>query len=46
LAVCVYHVQNHLWKLPLLIHSLNPGYRFYLRPHGQVWETICYAVPI
>ena len=46
LAVCVYHVQNHLWKLPLLIHSLNPSYRFYLRPHGQVWETICYAVPI
>jgi len=45
LAVCVYHVQDHLWKLPLLIHSLNPHYRFYLRPHGQVWETVCYAVP-
>ena len=44
LAVCVYHVQDHLWKLPLLIHSLNPHYRFYLRPHGQVWETVCYAV--
>jgi len=44
LAVCVYHLQDHLWKLPLLIHSLNPHYRFYLRPHGQVWETVCYAV--
>lgn len=46
LAVCVYHIQDHLWRLPLLIHSLNPHYRFYLRPHGQVWETICYAVPV
>jgi FkbM family methyltransferase len=45
LAVCVYHIQDHLWKLPLLIHSFNPRYRFYLRPHGQVWETVCYAVP-
>jgi FkbM family methyltransferase len=45
LAVCVYHVQDHLWKLPLLIHSISPEYRFYLRPHGQIWESVCYAVP-
>jgi len=45
LAVCVYHIQDHLWKLPLLIHSFSPRYRFYLRPHGQVWETVCYAIP-
>jgi FkbM family methyltransferase len=23
LAVCAYHIQNHLWEVPLLIHSLN-----------------------
>jgi FkbM family methyltransferase len=44
IAACVYHIQDHLWKIPLLIHSLNQAYRFYLRPHGQIWETVCYAV--
>jgi len=45
LAVCVYHIQDHLWKLPLLIRAISPHYRFYLRPHGQIWEPVCYAVP-
>ncbi len=45
LAVCVYHCQDHLWQLPLQIHSINPNYRFHLRAHGQIWETVCYAVP-
>jgi FkbM family methyltransferase len=45
LAVCAYHVQSHLWEIPLLIHSFNPAYQFHLRPHGQIWETICYATP-
>ena len=45
LAVCAYHIQDHIWRIPLLIHSLHPGYRCFLRPHGQIWETVCYAVP-
>jgi len=45
LAVCVYHTQDHLWRLPLQIHSMNPDYRFHLRAHGTIWETVCYAVP-
>lgn len=45
LTVCAYHTQSHLWEIPLLIHSMNPNYGFYLRPHGQIWETVCYAVP-
>jgi FkbM family methyltransferase len=45
LAVCVYHTQDHLWRLPLQIHSINPDYRFHLRAHGTIWETVCYAVP-
>jgi FkbM family methyltransferase len=45
LAVCVYHVQDHLWRLPLQIHAMNPRYNLYLRSHGQVWETVCYAIP-
>jgi FkbM family methyltransferase len=46
LAVCCYHRQDHLWKIPLLIRSLNPNYRFYLRPHDlEMWDLVCYAVP-
>jgi FkbM family methyltransferase len=47
LAVCVYHQQNHLWQVPLLVQSLYPDYRFFLRPHAEDgWELVCYAVPV
>jgi FkbM family methyltransferase len=47
LAVCSYHKQDHVWKIPLLIHSINPDYRFFLRPHLiEVWDLVCYAIPI
>jgi FkbM family methyltransferase len=46
LAVCSYHKQNHLWEIPRLIHSYNPDYRFFLRPHlVEVWDLVCYAIP-
>lgn len=46
LAICVYHRQDHLWRIPLLIHSLRPDYRFFLRPHeADGYDTVCYAVP-
>ena len=46
LAICSYHRQDHLWKIPLLIRSFYPDYRFYLRPHLlEVWDLVCYAVP-
>ncbi len=46
LAVCLYHQQNHLWQLPLLINRLAPGYRFYLRQHNpDGWDLVAYAVP-
>jgi FkbM family methyltransferase len=45
LAVCAYHLQDHVWRIPLLIASINSEYKFHLRTHGQIWETICYAVP-
>ncbi len=47
LAVCSYHKQDHVWNIPRLIHSINPGYRFFLRPHGiEVWDLVCYAIPL
>ncbi len=47
LAVCVYHRQDHLWRLPLFIKSLSSQYRFFLRPHDEEgWQLVCYAVPV
>jgi FkbM family methyltransferase len=47
LTVCAYHCQDHLWQIPLFVHSLSSQYRFFLRPHGvEVWDLICYAVPV
>lgn len=46
LAVCVYHSQSDLWRLPLLIHSMNPDYRMYLKAYsGDGIQTVAYAVP-
>jgi len=46
LAISVYHQQNHLWKIPLLVQSLYDQYCFYLRPHNEEgWDLILYAVP-
>jgi FkbM family methyltransferase len=46
LAICLYHNQNDLWRIPLLIQSLNPDYRLFLRPHLlDGWDLVCYAIP-
>ena len=46
LAITTYHKVEHLWQIPLLIHSFRPDYKFYLRRYAEdCWETVCYAVP-
>jgi FkbM family methyltransferase len=47
LALSIYHQQDHLWKIPLLLASLlGGGYQFFLRPHGaEAWDLVCYAIP-
>ena len=46
LAVCVYHRQDHLWRIPLLLSSLRDDSAFFLRPHNEEgWDLLCYAVP-
>lgn len=46
LAVCVYHAQNHLWKIPLLLREWCPNHALFLRPHNEEgWDLVCYAVP-
>jgi FkbM family methyltransferase len=46
LAICVYHSQEDIWRLPLLMREMLSGYRLYLRSHGgDGIETVAYAVP-
>jgi FkbM family methyltransferase len=46
IAVCVYHLQNHLWKIPLMLRDWRDDYAFFLRPHNEEgWDLVCYAVP-
>ena len=46
LAVCVYHRQDHLWRIPLQLSALRDDYAFFLRPHNEEgWDLVCYAVP-
>ena len=46
LAVSAYHRSEDLFRLPLLIRSLRPDYRLFLRhqPYIPAWETNLYAV--
>jgi len=46
LAICVYHRQDHLWKVPLEVRKHSEEYAFFLRPHLlEVWDLVMYAVP-
>lgn len=46
LAICAYHRQDHLWKVPLLCSKLLSRSHVVLRPHNEEgWDLVCYAVP-
>jgi hypothetical protein len=46
LAICVYHRQDHVWRIPLLLRQWRDDYAFFLRPHNEEgWDLVCYAVP-
>jgi len=46
LAICAYHLQDHLWRVPLLCSALLSQSRIVLRPHNEEgWDLVCYAVP-
>jgi FkbM family methyltransferase len=45
LAICAYHLQDHLWKVPLRIHDLLPAGHLLLRPHcADGFDLVCYAI--
>jgi len=44
LAISLYHKDDDLWKLPLLVHELVPEYKLYIRHHTlDSGETVLYA---
>lgn len=46
LAICVYHLQQDLWRIPLLIRGMVPDYHMYLRAYGgDGIQTVAFAVP-
>lgn len=46
LAISSYHHVSDLWKIPALIHEIEPSYSLHLRRYAEdCWETIIYAIP-
>ncbi|MDB4945561.1 MAG: methyltransferase FkbM family [Labilithrix sp.] len=46
MALCVYHRQDHPWRIPLLVAAMHPGYRFTLRSYClDGWDLVLYCVP-
>lgn len=46
LSISAYHRSEDMFAIPLLVHSLNPAYRIYLRRHKYIpcWESIFYCI--
>ena len=46
LNIALYHRSEDIFKLPLMIYSINPEYKFYIRqhPHIPAWDMNLYAV--
>ncbi len=46
IAASLYHRQNDLWQLPLLLATLTEGYDFHIRQHlFNSLELVLYAIP-
>jgi FkbM family methyltransferase len=46
MAICVYHRPDDLWRIPLLLHELEPGCSLALRMYWMDgFDTVCYAIP-
>jgi FkbM family methyltransferase len=46
MAVCVYHLQEHLWEIPLFVQSLSERYCHFLRRYvDEFGDLVFYAVP-
>jgi FkbM family methyltransferase len=47
LALSAYHLQDHLWTIPLLVNSFVDGYRYHYRRYGRQPndDLVLYAIP-
>ena len=46
LAICVYHTQNDIWRVPLLVREMLPDHKLFLRSYeGDGFQTVMYAIP-
>ena len=46
LAISAYHKHSDIYQLPLLIHSLYPAYKLYLRHYGYtLFDMVLFAIP-
>lgn len=47
MAICIYHLKDDFWRIPELILSINPDYRFMVRQHEPSCfaETVLYCIP-
>lgn len=42
-----YHLQAHLWELPLQLAGLLVDYRYFLRPHDRNgFDVVLYCIPV
>lgn len=46
LNIALYHRSEDIFKLPLMIHDINPDYKLYIRqhPHIPAWDLNLYAI--
>lgn len=46
MAISAYHKRSDIYTLPLLIHSLSPSYRLFLRQYGYtLYDMVLFAIP-
>lgn len=46
LAVCAYHLPDHLWKIPTMLNELQPNSTLTLRAHcADGFDCVCYCIP-
>lgn len=46
LAVCLYHLPDDIWTIPLLVKEYNKDYKLFMRTHSlDGFEFVLYAIP-
>lgn len=45
LAICIYHLQTDLYRIPTLLASLCPDYTLFLRRQARDSDLVCFAIP-